>query len=253
MKRIVLITTRDLYPYRTEILDAFEPVSGCDVYNECISSLGVLTSDDYTELEKKVQTGKDLNELIKKRTIGKLFKDNKANWTKNTDKSVGKTFIDYKNNGIPLLRRSFDSVVFYVLPCTGTIHFGDSERETRIRQVYTSMCIDLVSKCEDVERKDIYAIIHSRDTGIFGNEMESRVIKKREQVNGAPLEDISNAGHLYLFHHTAGHSIYDRIVVPVCSVIDWECSIKTVDEFFPKDIEGWWDKLSTLNGKSYVY
>jgi hypothetical protein len=252
MRKVVLITTRD-YPYRRDILTSFEQVSGISVYEECISSLGMFSEDELNRLNEKVTEGKSLDVLIKRKKIGNLYKDEKAEWTNNTDENIGWTFNDYKSNDVPLLRRKNDAVTFYILPCTGTHYIGDTEQDTLLRQAYTSNCINLICKCENIMRKNILVIIHSRDTGITGGDMESRVIKCGEQKKGAPLEDIANSGHLYLYHHTVGHAIYDKIIAPLCTGNENSSTICELDYFFPKDVVGWWDKLSILNDNSIEY
>lgn len=271
-KKVVLITTRD-YPFRNDVLPLFEQVVE-DIYTDCITPLNVLSNNDIDEVKQKVSARNSLEDLIKKRTIGKLFKESESDdgneWTTNSQSNIGRTFNEFKKEGIPLIKRTFISpqleegqplfsIVFYVLPCTGKFFMSKGEQDSLLRQNYTTHCINLICNCEDIERKDIYAIIHSRDTGITGSDMQSRVIKHGEQKEGAPLKDISDAGHLYLFHHTAGHSIYDDIVVPICAKreipIDnlYNLLFSGENSFFPKDVTGWWDKLSKLNSEQYEY
>ena len=265
-KKVVLITTRD-YPFRKDILPLFEQ-AGNDIYNDCIKPLCVLSDGEIEqELKPLVNDGNTLEDLIKRQTIGKLFREHENDgeeqeWTTNNQSNIGRRFFDFKKEGIPLLKRTINSsqfendlplfsIVFYVLPCTGKFF----EQDSLLRQNYSSKCVNLICTVENIERKDIYAIIHSRDTGITGSDMQSRVIKYGEQKDGAPLKDISDAGHLYLFHHTVGHSIYDEIVVPICA--NKEISVDSLflgeDPFFPADATGWWDKLGELNNPKYEY
>lgn len=253
MRKVVLITTRD-YPFKKDVLDSFiQQVDGITVYRDCLSTLIILTEEERTELSSKVTAEKSLENLTRRRIIGKLFKDQKADWTTNSDNAKGRTFNEFKTEGFPLLKRIIKDVTFYVLPCTGTDILDDSGGAALLRQKYTSNCVNLVCKQEHIERRELLAIIHSRDTGVSNSDMQSRVIKSGEQITGAPLEDISNVGHLYLFHHTAGHPIYDRIVAPLCCMNDENCAIEELNEFFPVDVVGWWDKLASLNNDSYAY
>ena len=252
MSKVVLITTRD-YPFKKDVLDSFIQVDGINVYSDCLSTLSILTEKERTELSSKVTEGKSLEHLTQRKIIGKFFKDQKADWTTNTDEAKGRTFNEFKNDGFPLLKRIVKDVTFYVLPCTGTHFLGDGANEALLRQKYTSNCVNLVCKQEHIERRELFTIIHSRDTGIANTDMQSRVIKSGEQKSGAPLEDISNAGHLYLFHHSAGHPIYDKIVAPLCCINEENCAVEELNEFFPVDVVGWWDKLASLNNDSYVY
>lgn len=246
MNKIVLITVRDCYPYTNECLDSFKIVNGIDVYNDCIHPLNVLTDKEVTELNSKAQErGKDIFDLTKRKTIGKLFRDEKARWTKDAIFNV------YKKEGIPLLKKTINDINFYVLPCTGTTDLDDED--SLLRQTYTSNCIDLVCGKENIHRTDICAIIHSRDTGAVIGGNQSGLVSKSEQSMGSPLEDLINAGHLYLFHHTAGHAVYDDIVLPICSNSGEMVKTELIDKLFPKDFTSWWDKLSQLNKDSIVY
>ena len=246
MRKIVLITTRDCYPFEKECLAGFEIVDGINVYRDCIRPLMILTDEEMAELNNKAQErGKDIMDLTQRRCIGKLFKDEKAKWTKGT------VFEDFKKGGIPLLKKIINNDVFYVLPCTGTTDLDDDD--SLLRQAYTSNCIDLVCGKENIHRTEIYAIVHSRDTGAVIGENKSGLVSKSEQSIGSPLEDIINVGHLYLFHHTAGHEVYDSIVLPCCSNNEGTVKADLIDELFPKNHSSWWDKLSQLNEDSIVY
>ena len=122
MRKIVLITTRDCYPFEKECLAGFEIVDGINVYRDCIRPLMILTDEEMAELNNKAQErGKDIMDLTQRRCIGKLFKDEKAKWTKGT------VFEDFKKGGIPLLKKIINNDVFYVLPCTGTTDLDDDK------------------------------------------------------------------------------------------------------------------------------
>lgn len=247
MKKVVLILVRNCYPYEEKTLSCFEKVEGFCVYKNCIVPLDIISKEERESLEEKAKNkGKDFEMLIQKRSIGKLYRDDNAPWTNNN------IFKDYKRNGIPVLKKIKGDLIFYVLPCTGTYYLSKDDAErTLLRQKYASLCIDLICDAEKLQRKDIYAIIHALDTGVIRGDMESGHVKTGELEDIAPLGDIANAGHLYQFHHIAGHCMYDNIVSKVCA--DENCNIDTIaiDDYFPKDTIGWWTKLAELNNKEY--
>ena len=248
MKHIVLITARDCYPYKEAVLNLFNKVDSANVYDKCISSLCILNDTDKCELaEKAEKTGKDINDLIIKRTIGNLYEDAKAEWTQDP-----KIFWGYKKNGIPLLKRRYGDLIFYVLPCTGSKHLG--KEDSKLRQQYTSFCIDLICEIEAIKRTDIYAIIHSRDTGFVSGGMEDLVVPGSELKDSAPLKDIADPGHLCLFHHIQGNAAFD-IVQKVCSGIDnIEIADKEIEQLFSSI--WWWNKMSKisdLNSEEKIY
>lgn len=231
MNKIVLITVKDCYPF--ENVNCFETVAGVDIYKDCIRSLDFNSDND-----------KDAT-LIQQLKINKLFVDERATWTQKED-----IFYKYITNGIPLLKKEYNEVTFYILPCLGyNEYLGREKNDTKLRQVYTSNCIGAICGIESIERKEIYAIIHSDDIGVKSD--ENRRITKEELSDDSPLRDIAANDHLYLFHHSLGKEIYDSIIYAVCTGKDID--IDTFNKLFPQKND-WRDKLYELdNNDKYQY
>ena len=232
MNKVILITTRN-YPFQN-ISDYFEIVNGVDIYMDCIKSLNLPIEN------------KDDDMKIQKERISKLYKDQKAEWT-----NPG-IFNKYLTSGIPLLKKSFGNATIYILPCTGEQYIGKDY--SSLRQKYTSNCIDVICKVETLQREEIYAIIHSLDTGVKRIDSSSGIIMQGEISADSSLKDIADKGHLCLFHHSSGDSIYDNIVSTLCNGNG--VNMDTLIDLFPNktDNVGWWDKLSKYNNnEQYEY
>ena len=248
MKKIVLITVRDCYPFETVVLNGFETLFEYDIYDHCVKPLGVLSlEEEQMQRAKAIDYAQDPEIRIKKSSIGKLFRDEKACWTNNKDSDKGLTFEKYKKDGIPLLRKVMDSTRFYVAPCTGRMKMDD----TLLRQKYTSECIDLICKIESVPRLAVLCIIHSLDTGAKTLGNESCLVTEDALQKGTPLDDIIDAGHLFMFHHTISQRVFDEIVMPICFGNNNELNLSLLDDLFPSINLKWWQEFSQLNSMQY--
>lgn len=249
MNKVVLITVRDYYPYKNEEIASFEIINDIDFYNQCIAELSILTREEEEEqIAKAEEKGTDPKSRIRNKTIGKLYNDSKAPWTRNNADNAGKTFIQFKKEGIPILRRVVDDVSFYVLPCTGKQYLD--EKEVVLRQQYTSKCIDIVCQVEKIrKRTDLYAIVHSSDTGANSAQVESFLVTKEHfpKNTTTPLDDMIAAGKLFSFHHIVGHDVVDNIIKPLCSNQMKDFKLDLLEKLFPPVKLDWYSLLRELN------